>query len=61
MERLRFAIDNLPGILAGFTEAESEARPSPERCLDHIAFRQASSSLVQLRLMLSTPVAPISL
>jgi hypothetical protein len=31
MERLRFAIDNLPGVLAGFTEAESEARPSPER------------------------------
>src|SRR5918995_1609128 len=31
MERLRFAIDNLPVVLAGFTEAESEARPSPER------------------------------
>lgn len=30
-ERLRFAVRTLPGILAGFSEAESEQRPSPER------------------------------
>lgn len=31
IERLRFAIKTLPGILTRFTEAESEQRPSPER------------------------------
>ena len=31
IERLSFAIRTLPGILAEFTEAESERRPSPER------------------------------
>ena len=30
-ERLRFAVRTLPGVLAGFSEAESEQRPSPER------------------------------
>jgi hypothetical protein len=31
IERLRFAVFNLPGVLSRFTEAESEERPSPER------------------------------
>jgi hypothetical protein len=31
IERLRFAVPTLPGVLAGFSEAESEQRPSPER------------------------------
>lgn len=31
IERLRFAVHTLPGILAGFSEAESQQRPSPER------------------------------
>jgi len=31
VERLRFAVRTLPGVLAGFSEAESEQRPSPER------------------------------
>ena len=31
IERLQFAIRTLPAILAGFTEAESEQRPTPER------------------------------
>ena len=31
LERLRFAIHTLPGILSRFSEAESEHRPSPER------------------------------
>ena len=31
VERLRFAIRTLPAILARFSEAESEQRPSPER------------------------------
>ena len=31
IERLRFAICTLPGILSSFSEAESELRPSPER------------------------------
>jgi hypothetical protein len=31
IQRLRFAVGTLPGILAGFTEAESELRPCPER------------------------------
>src|SRR5580700_4847276 len=31
IERLRFAVRTLPGVLARFTEAESEERPSPER------------------------------
>jgi hypothetical protein len=31
IERLRFAVRTLPGVLAGFSEAESERRPSPER------------------------------
>src|SRR5437660_2760935 len=31
IERLRFAVRTLPGVLAGFSEAESEQRPSPER------------------------------
>jgi hypothetical protein len=31
LERLRFAVRTLPGVLAGFSEAESEQRPSPER------------------------------
>ena len=30
-ERLRIAVRTLPDILAGFSEAESEQRPSPER------------------------------
>src|SRR5215469_15303111 len=30
-ERLRIAVRTLPGVLAGFSEAESEQRPSPER------------------------------
>ena len=31
IERLRFAVRTLPGVLAGFSGAESEQRPSPER------------------------------
>ncbi len=31
IERLRFAVRTLPGILTGFSESESEQRPSPER------------------------------
>ena len=31
IERLRFAVRTLPGVLARFSEAESEQRPSPER------------------------------
>ena len=31
IERLRFAVRTLPGVLSGFSEAESEERPSPER------------------------------
>jgi hypothetical protein len=31
IERLRFAIRTLPGVLSRFAEAESEQRPSPER------------------------------
>src|SRR5689334_22217076 len=31
IERLRFAVGTLPGVLAGFSEAEGEQRPSPER------------------------------
>jgi hypothetical protein len=31
IDRLEFAVRTLPGILAGFPEAESERRPSPER------------------------------
>src|SRR5947209_5654304 len=31
LERLRFAVRTLPGVLARVTEAESEQRPSPER------------------------------
>lgn len=31
IERLRDAVRTLPGILAGFSEVESEQRPSPER------------------------------
>ena len=31
IDRVRFAIRTLPGVLAGFSEAESEQRPSPGR------------------------------
>src|SRR5262249_26785361 len=31
LERLRFAVRTLPGILARFSEAESEQRPAPDR------------------------------
>ena len=31
IERLRFAVRTLPGVLAGFSEAESEERPGPGR------------------------------
>jgi hypothetical protein len=31
IERLRYAVRTLPSVLAGFSEAESEERPSPER------------------------------
>ncbi len=31
IERLRFAVRTLPGVLAGFSEVESEQRRSPER------------------------------
>jgi DinB superfamily len=31
IERLRFAVRTLPGVLSRFSEAESEERPSPER------------------------------
>jgi mannose-6-phosphate isomerase-like protein (cupin superfamily) len=31
LDRLRFAVRRLPGILAGFSEAESELRPAPDR------------------------------
>jgi hypothetical protein len=31
IERLRFAVRTLPGVLAGFSEAEAGQRPSPER------------------------------
>jgi hypothetical protein len=31
LDRLRFAVRTLPGVLSGFSEAESEQRPSPER------------------------------
>jgi hypothetical protein len=31
LERLRFALRTLPGILSAFTEAESQTRPSPDR------------------------------
>ena len=30
LERLRFAVRTLPGILTGFSEPESEERPAPE-------------------------------
>jgi hypothetical protein len=29
IERLRFAVPTLPGVLAGFSESDSEQRPSP--------------------------------
>ena len=31
IERLRYAVRTLPGVLASFSEAESEQRPAPER------------------------------
>ena len=31
IKRLRFAVHTLPGVLAGFSEAESELRLAPER------------------------------
>jgi hypothetical protein len=31
IERLRFTMRTLPGLLSDFTEADSEQRPSPER------------------------------
>lgn len=31
IDRLAFGVRTLPGILSGFSEAESEQRPSPER------------------------------
>src|SRR5262249_13856077 len=31
LDRLRFAVRTLPGVLSRFSEAESEQRPSPER------------------------------
>jgi hypothetical protein len=31
LDRLRFAVRTLPGVLAGFSEAEAGERPSPER------------------------------
>jgi hypothetical protein len=31
IERLRFAVHTLPGVLSRFSEGESEQRPSPER------------------------------
>ncbi len=31
IERLRLAVRTLPGVLAGFSEADSEWRPAPER------------------------------
>jgi hypothetical protein len=31
IERLRFAVRTLPGVLSYFSEAESEQRPFPER------------------------------
>jgi hypothetical protein len=31
IERLRFAVRTLPGVLSRFSEAESDLRPSPER------------------------------
>jgi hypothetical protein len=31
VERLQFAITNLPGVLAGFSDAEAGQKPSPER------------------------------
>ena len=31
LERLRFAVRTLPGVLAHFSEAESEQPPAPER------------------------------
>jgi len=31
LERLRFAVRTLPGVLSRFSEAESEQRPAPER------------------------------
>ena len=31
IERLRFAVRTLPGVLSRFSEAESERRTSPER------------------------------
>jgi hypothetical protein len=31
VERLRFAVRTLPGVLSRFSEAESEQRPAPER------------------------------
>src|SRR5882757_6413333 len=31
IERLRYAVRTLPGVLANFSEVESEQRPSPER------------------------------
>ena len=31
IKRLRFAVRTLPGVLAGFSEAQSEQRPSAER------------------------------
>src|SRR6476660_9710877 len=31
IDRLTFAVRTLPGILTGFSEAESERRPAPER------------------------------
>ena len=31
IDRLNFAVRTLPSVLTGFSEAESEQRPSPER------------------------------
>ena len=31
IERLRFAVRTLPGVLVGFSEAQSEQQPSPDR------------------------------
>lgn len=31
IERLRYAVRTLPGVLAGYSESQSEERPAPER------------------------------
>ena len=31
VERLRYAVRTLPGVLTSFSEAESEQRPAPDR------------------------------